>query len=705
MRTILLSLVLFLACGRATGQKITLLHDSLEERLRSERNDTTRVDLHEQLALIYIDQLDDSLALVHLRKGVELAGHLHYLKGLTYAPLLAGIEQYHRRNYAEALERFKQCIQLLDKEGVRQGLLSPLSFIRQVFNDAGLQEEKRDFYLAKLAYYEKHGPAENIGICQHGLGGYYYFTGQGDKAIEHYLRAREIFAEFDPAGYANELWPIGAVYLSWGNLQKAEIYQRQALQENLKVGLLSNVIASYNALANVLLQLGDTLGALQQMNESRPYWGRCTPQLLAPRILSLVNIHIGLHQLDSAGHYLAFADSLAHLVHLPISSVKGEIELDYYHYLYLRARGNDAEADEALERALRSAQQQDLIKYIQKYRKELVTRYRKRGTVQMALDTLMLFTRVNDSLTTDADRKKVASYEGEMKERESALEILQQQGSIRQQRIMLFSIGTGLLLLIALAYSVHRGKKRSDELLLNILPAQVAAELKGKGHADAKHFDHVTVLFTDFKGFTAMSEQVSPQQLVKDLHECFSAFDLICEKYGIEKIKTIGDAYMAAGGLPTPNTTHATDVIKAAFEMRDFIAEGKARKIAAGLPFFEIRIGIHTGPVVAGIVGVKKFSYDIWGDTVNTASRMESSGEVGQVNISEATYALVKEVRINEAGVTSTLRVDRNKDAVVASRTTNNEQRTTRPAFTFTPRGKVRAKGKGEMEMYFVRWH
>lgn len=211
-------------------------------------------------------------------------------------------------------------------------------------------------------------------------------------------------------------------------------------------------------------------------------------------------------------------------------------------------------------------------------------------------------------------------------------------------------------------------KERSDELLLNILPAEVAEELRSTGASKAQHFDQVSVLFTDFKGFTGMAAQLGADALLQELNACFEAFDAIITRHGIEKIKTIGDAYMCASGLHSPHISSPVAIIRAALEMQSFMAARKKELDARNRPAFEMRVGIHTGPVVAGIVGVKKFQYDIWGDTVNTASRMESSGEVGQVNISGATYELVKD----------------------------------EPAFTFTPRGRIEVKGKGEMDMYFV---
>lgn len=213
-----------------------------------------------------------------------------------------------------------------------------------------------------------------------------------------------------------------------------------------------------------------------------------------------------------------------------------------------------------------------------------------------------------------------------------------------------------------------RSKRRSEAILENILPRDIAEELKAKGRAEARDIDTVTILFTDFKGFTQLSEQLAAQTLLAEVNSCFEAFDHIITAHGGERIKTIGDAYMAAGGLQGDGPIAAVRMVQAALAMQQHMANYRMERVAAGRPYFEMRLGIHTGPVVAGIVGVKKFQYDVWGDTVNTANRMESSGEVGKVNISAATYALVKE-----------------QDGLL-----------------FTPRGRVQTKGKGEMEMYFV---
>lgn len=213
---------------------------------------------------------------------------------------------------------------------------------------------------------------------------------------------------------------------------------------------------------------------------------------------------------------------------------------------------------------------------------------------------------------------------------------------------------------------IEEERRRSEELLLNILPLELANELKASGSAQARNYEQVTVLFTDFKDFTKISERLSPKHLVDEIDYCFRAFDDIVGKYNIEKIKTIGDAYLCAGGIPIANTHDPLKVVRAALEIQQFMEKIKNERDGTDKPYFEIRIGIHTGPLVAGVVGSKKFAYDIWGDTVNTAARMEQNSEPGKVNISEATFNLVKS------------------------------------HFRCTHRGKLYAKNKGEVEMYFI---
>ena len=204
-------------------------------------------------------------------------------------------------------------------------------------------------------------------------------------------------------------------------------------------------------------------------------------------------------------------------------------------------------------------------------------------------------------------------------------------------------------------------------MLLNILPAEIAEELKETGRTTPRRYESASVLFTDFQGFTLIAAHFPPEDLIAELDRCFSYFDQVCDHYGLEKLKTIGDAYMCAGGIPIANTTHAIDCVLAALEIQDFMNRMKSIKESQGLPYWELRLGIHSGPLVAGVIGERKFAYDVWGDTVNTASRLESTGVTGKVNISGATFELVREF------------------------------------FQCEYRGKVAAKHKGEVDMYFVQ--
>lgn len=527
----------------------------------------------------------------------------------------------------------------------------------------------------------------------------YKNLGDLPQALEQLRKSLRIDTELgNKEGLAGTYNNIGNVHTELGDLQLAlENYQRSAQ--------LADELDNTRGRAQALLNLGATHLELGQLDTALAEFdaalvlykgmGRKLEQGMAFNNLGRVQGRLGripeaFAALDSAEALLGAIGSMKQLARTHIN--RGNILLDQQRY---------AQAVEACSKGSRLAEEHDLLQQVRECQLCLTTAYEGLGDYRKAFFAQRAYQLANDSLLELNDSKEVARMEvarafqermladslNNVQERYSReLAYQENLGKERDRRNMFLFSSVGVLLVAGglwarLRYmrrsraAIAREKDRSDELLHNILPREVASELKQKGHADAQHFGQATILFTDFKGFTQASEKLSPQELVEELNVCFKAFDRIVTLRGIEKIKTIGDAYMCAGGLPDPLSSDPADVVHAALEMQAFMQERKATCDREGKPAFEMRVGIHTGPVVAGIVGSAKFQYDIWGDTVNTASRMESAGEVGQVNISETTYQLVREEKTPSGSA----------------------------AFEFIARGKVEAKGKGAMAMFFVR--
>jgi adenylate cyclase len=628
---VILNILLLTPAGFAQGG-FENRTDSLLQLYNSSADSRTRVDALNKLSAIYIftdgpryaDSIDKYSSI-----AIDLALETNYQKGLARAYYMLG---------------------------------------KQHLSSWNNPAKGTQYFLSALDIYQSIGDENGVAVCYMQLGLISYMLQYYTDALKNLnlsIKAKET--------------PV-AVYLAALSYTELDSFK-------LAKQYFSKSIASY-------IHNGDSSG----LYESYMYLGR---------------LHLKTEVLDSAFHYLNSVVKRNLRLNDHLSLIRPYAFISEY---YLKINDVDkaiyfAEISFESEKN-RKTGSTDEISSIQNA-KVLSEAYAKVGNYKNAHYYLELYNRQSTEFSDGSIKQKVANMQSmfEFEQKMNVQKVRQQkdkeiaEAQIAQERIIrnFILVGAALLLLLLLLlynrYALKRDsnivlqeknqiiseeKKRSDDLLLNILPEEVAEELKTKGEAEAQLIDQATVLFTDFKGFTAMSEVLSPKDLVNDLNVCFSEFDRIIGEHNIEKIKTIGDAYMAAGGLPTPNQTHALDVVQAAFKMRDFVEAGKAKKIEAGLPYFEIRIGVHTGPVVAGIVGVKKFQYDIWGDTVNTASRMESAGEVGKVNVSKATYELLMTERSRSQ--------DTDASAPLSVHNT----------FTFESRGNIEAKGKGEMEMWFV---
>jgi class 3 adenylate cyclase len=561
----------------------------------------------------------------------------YFLMGFFYL-IGAGVSAQDQR-IADSLVKIYRADTL--KEKAKLELLRNLSF--NEVNDLRLslryaeelislsRQSKNDDYLFH-GYFQKGNKKRLLGDLEEALDAYF-------KSAEVSRKANFISREGSAYG------AVADIYASSKNHKNAMLYYRKA------IATLRQSDDSI-ALASAILNAGDAF------LKNKIYDSALLHFKEAGIIFQNVNYLIGqAYSLGNAGMVYASTgdNSLAEKninEAIPILEKSGDfypicVYLISMSDIYLE-KGDQHTAMNYAMRSLRLAEKYELKDQISEANLKLSQLYEKAGNTEASLAYYKKHILFRDSVNNIRSVQKMADLrtDYEVSQKQIEVDLLNQQR--RNQRIILISLfiilGLAAIILATLYWyyrTISREKKRSESLLLNILPAETARELKQNGKVDAVRFDQVTVLFTDFVQFTRVAEQVEPEQLVKSIDFYFKGFDEITTEYGLEKIKTVGDSYMCACGLPTENPAHARNVIMAAKEMIKLV-DNKLGSVD-GLSHFEVRIGVHTGPVVAGIVGIKKWQYDIWGDTVNIASRMESKSEPGRINLSETTWLQIKD--------------------------------------------------------------
>lgn len=609
--------------------------DSLKRLLAEDIADTTRVNLLNALSKSFFNSNPDtSVAIAASSKA--LAEKIDYKTGLALAEKNMGIGYYLQGKYKEAVLTWQQAIDVYKLIDDKKGVANMLS----------------------------------------NQGAVYFAQGDDAKALELYFQSLKMSEEIgDTLRIVSSLNNIGSLYINKpATYNKALEYCLRSYKLSLAINDQYMIGTSAANLGELHYKMGDDSTALVYLNKSvKAYEGS---ENLPYSLNYIGRVYIRQKKFERAIKIHTEAYEISKKLDTKLDQAQSLVGLAQAYY----ANGDIESAINAYKQSLEVSRPLNAVTEIKDAYQGLSVAYAKQSDYSNAYKYQELLGAIKDTIYNINTDKKLGTlqFTFDLEKKESQISLLNkdkeiQQQEIKRQKLVKYGFigGFSIVLLFAAVFFAQRNriskaKKRSDELLLNILPEETAEELKATGTAKAKSLDMVSVLFTDFKNFTTASEKLTPEELVAEINYCYSEFDRIITRYGIEKIKTIGDSYMCAGGLPVPNTTNPYDVVSAALEMAAFIEKNKKERLANGQPYFELRLGIHSGPVVAGIVGIKKFAYDIWGDTVNTASRMESSGEIGKVNISGSTYELVKD------------------------------------KFTCTYRGKIAAKNKGDIDMYFV---
>jgi class 3 adenylate cyclase len=470
--------------------------------------------------------------------------------------------------------------------------------------------------------------------------------GNLDEALNAYFNALEVAKKIKRiSAQGADYGAIADVYAESKDHSNAMLYFHQA------ISTLRNTEDTI-ALASMILNAGDELRETANYDSALIYFNE------SKKIFEKKNYLIGVaYNLGNTGMIYAAQgkdDLASQNMNKAIAILQQQGDF-YPISVYLISisdiytkKGDHSKALEYARESLQLARQYGLKEQIADANQKLSALYEEEGNISASYQYYKNYIIYRDSVVNVNTIQKMADMRTnyEVSQKQVQVDLLKQQKRnqwiIMVATFIILGLTIGILVLLYRFYKkIDKEKRVSESLLLNILPTETAKELKQNGKVEAVKLDEVTVLFTDFVQFTRAAENTNPVQLVKSIDYYFKGFDQITMKYGLEKIKTIGDSYMCACGLPTLNPAHARQVVLAAKEMIALV--NNELKNADNLNHFEIRIGIHTGPVVAGIVGIKKWQYDIWGDTVNIASRMEANSAAGRINLSESTHQKIKD--------------------------------------------------------------
>lgn len=604
--------------------------ESLLDKAKASDNTEAIAEAHVNLGLGYLKLNEYETTMQHFQESYSMSLENDYKSLAGHSKNGYGMVWLSLNDYTKALQSFQKSLEFFLEAGDTQGTAYATSNLGAVYDGLGSYDLALENYLEAVRINESLDNKEEMATNYNNIGTIHASQNNFETAFEYYTKAITLFEELDSKeGLAYTYSNLGQFFYHYDYHDEAYGFYLKALRLNIELDNKNDLADSFNNIAGIF-------EIKENYSKAAEYYQNA------------LGIYQELKNLEGA---------------INVTNNLGTVEHKKKNY------------ERALELHTSAFEASKALEYNQGLEASILNLsmdYEALDRKSEAIDFKSLYIELQKVILAEEQNENIVNaqivYETEKKDAEieqKAQELKEQAARVRRQLIIIGIAIAIILVVTVLGYIIYKERQKSEKLLLNILPKKVADDLKIYGKTEPENFENCSVYFSDIVSFTSTSENLEPKYLIEELSDMFTTFDGIMDKYGCERIKTIGDAYMAVSGMPVPEENHAENMIDASLDILDALQiRGQEAEIN-----WRIRIGVNSGKIVGGVVGVKKYLYDVFGDTINTASRMESNSEPMRLNISPSTYEIVKD------------KTDK---------------------YVFTERSPIEVKGKGQLKMYFV---